>query len=71
MESEPEPVPPTRRRPIWCAFVFGAAGLVLVNGAADELLHHRLGLTPWLLLLSGAAFLVLALGWAAGRRPKV
>jgi len=58
---------PPRKRPTWFAFLFGVAGLLLLNGAADSLAHHRPGPTGWMLLASGVGFLVLALWWAAGR----
>jgi hypothetical protein len=68
MENQPPQVPP-RRRPKALAFLFGIAGLLLLNGAADSLVRHRPGPAGWLLLISGVGFLVLALWWAAARAP--
>jgi hypothetical protein len=64
MGSEPGQVPP-RKRAKGLAFLFGMAGLLLLNGAADSLAHHRPGPAGWMLLMSGVGFLVLALWWAA------
>lgn len=65
MGNEPQQIPP--RKPTWFAYLFGIAGLLVLNGAADSLVHHKAGPTGWILLVSGVGLLVLAFWWA-GRR---
>jgi hypothetical protein len=68
MENEPQQLPP-RRGPKSLAFLFGIAGLLLLNGAGDSLAHHRPAFGGWIFLVSGVGFLVLAL-WVAGRMSR-
>ncbi|TAK95020.1 MAG: hypothetical protein EPO07_15855 [Verrucomicrobia bacterium] len=66
MQNEPENKPP-RRRPLIIAFLLAGLGLVLLNGAADALaLHHR-GLSGSVMIIGGAAFLLLAVLWGTKR----
>ena len=51
MRNESQQIPP--RNPTWFAYLFGIVGLLLLNGSADSLAHHRPGPTGWILLVSG------------------
>ena len=66
MDNEPEIKPP-RTRPLAVAFLLAGLGLMLLNGAADSLALHHGGLFGWVMIIGGAAFLLLAVLWGTKR----